>query len=189
MMCSPSPKQFIKPIVSSYQQDLPDTTLFCRCLSFGRFIEWQFLANRDYQLAISHRFGHGLERFPVEFREYVHDLYGWVLRGVVWRLENRSKHSSRLDPGDQLLGGSSADRIRHRIERRKIRNRGVVVGCDELIRANSLRVTALHINDLPLQNPRYHSRPARLRSEYRRTPNISSGAHDENRLARFDSRS
>ena len=77
-------------------------------------------------------------------------------------------HSSRLDLGDQLLGGSSADRIRHRIERRKIRNRGVVVGCDHLIRADSLRL--IH---LPLQNPRDHSRPAFLRSEYRRTPDIS----------------
>ena len=91
-----------------------------------------------------------------------------VLRGVLRRPDNRSKHSSRLDLGDQLLGGSSADRIRYRIERRKIRNRGVVVGCDHLIRADSLRL--IH---LPLQNPRDHSRPAVLRSEYRRTPDIS----------------
>ena len=35
-------------IMSSHQQDLPDTTLFCGCLSLGRFTEWQFLANRDY---------------------------------------------------------------------------------------------------------------------------------------------
>ncbi len=98
--------------------------------------------------------------------------------------DNRSKHSSRLDLGDQLLGGSSADRIRHRVERRKIRNRGVVVGCDDLIRTDSLRL--IH---LPLQNPRDHSRPAFLRSEYRRTPDISCSAHDHNRLARFDSRS
>jgi hypothetical protein len=34
--------------------------------------------------------------------------------------ENQSKHPSRLDLGDQLLGGSSADSIRHRIERGKI---------------------------------------------------------------------
>jgi hypothetical protein len=33
---------------SSHQQDLPDATLFRRCLSLGRFTEWQFLANRDY---------------------------------------------------------------------------------------------------------------------------------------------
>ena len=113
--------------MSSHQQDLPDTTFFCLCLSLGRFTEWQFLANRDYELAISHRFGHELERLPVEFREYWHHLYRWVLRGVLRYPENRSKHSSRLDLGDQLLGGSSADRIRYRIERRKIRNRGVVV--------------------------------------------------------------
>src|SRR5271163_2642067 len=43
---------------SSHQQDLPATTLFCRCLSLGRFTEWQLLANRDYKLAIAHRFGH-----------------------------------------------------------------------------------------------------------------------------------
>ena len=60
---------------SSHQQDLPGAALFCRCLSLRRFTEWQFLANRDYQLSISHRFGHELERFPVEFREYVHDFY------------------------------------------------------------------------------------------------------------------
>jgi hypothetical protein len=33
-------------------------------LSLGRLSEWQFLANRDYKLAISHRFSHELERFP-----------------------------------------------------------------------------------------------------------------------------
>jgi len=59
----------------SHQQDLPRTTFFCRRLSLGRFTEWQFLANRDYELAISHRFGHELKRFPVEFREYMLHLY------------------------------------------------------------------------------------------------------------------
>ena len=122
--------------------------------------------------------------FLSNFENTVHHLYRWVLRGVLRRPDNRCIDSSRLDLGDQLLGGSSADRIRHRIERRKIRNRGVVVGCDDLIRADSLRVI-----DLPLQNPRDHSRPACLRSEYRRTPDISSSTYDENRLARFDSRS
>ena len=43
---------------SSHQQDLPDTTLFSLCLSLGRFIEWQFLADWYYQLAIPHRLGH-----------------------------------------------------------------------------------------------------------------------------------
>jgi len=62
--------------------------------------------------------------------------------------DNRCIHSSRFDLGDQLLGEFSADRIRDRIEGRKIRNRGVVVGCDHLIRADSLR-----LSDLPLQNP------------------------------------
>ncbi len=118
--------------MSRQQQDLTDTTLLCRCLSFGRFTERQFQANRDYQLAISHRFGHELERFPVEFREYFHHLYRWVLRGVLRCPDNRCIDSARLDLGDQLLSGSPAHRIRHRIERRKIRNRGVVVGCNEL---------------------------------------------------------
>ena len=119
--------------MSSHQQDLPDTTLLCRCLSLGRFTEWQFQANRDYQLAISHSFGHEFERFPIELREYENHLYRRVLRSVLWHLDNRSKHSSRLDLGDQLRGGSSADRIRHSIERQKIRDRSVVVGCDHLI--------------------------------------------------------
>ena len=59
-------------IISSHQQDFPGRTLLRSCLGLGRFTEWQFLANRDYQLAISHRFGHELERFPVEFREHMH---------------------------------------------------------------------------------------------------------------------
>jgi len=53
---------------------------FLRLLEPWPLSEWQFLANRDYKLAISHRFSHELERFPVEFREYVHHLYRWVLR-------------------------------------------------------------------------------------------------------------
>jgi hypothetical protein len=65
------------------QQDLPDTALLCSCLRLSGFTERQFLANRDYLLAISHRFGHELERFPVEFREYWHHLYRSVLRGVL----------------------------------------------------------------------------------------------------------
>src|SRR5208282_4211362 len=169
---------------SSHQQDLADATLLRRRLSLGRFTKRQLLANWDYELAIAHRFGHELERLPVEFREYVHHFYRWILRRVLRCLDNRCIHSSRLDLGDQLLGGSSANCIRHRIERRKIRNRRVVVGCDRPIRADSLRPI-----DLPLQNPRDHSRPALLRSEYRRAPDISTSTYDENRLARFDSRS
>jgi hypothetical protein len=78
----------------------------------------------------------------------------------------------------------TADRIRHRIERRKIRNRSLIVSCDHLIRADSLRVI-----DLPLQNPRDHSRPACFRGEYCRTPDVSYSAYDQDRLARFDFRS
>src|ERR1700728_1418323 len=62
-------------IILRHQQDLPDTTLFCGCLSLRRFTEWQFLANRNYELAISHSFSHEFECFPVEFREHVHDLH------------------------------------------------------------------------------------------------------------------
>jgi hypothetical protein len=52
---------------SDHQQDLSDTTFFCRRLGLGRFTEWQSLAQRKYQFAITHCFGHDLERFPVEF--------------------------------------------------------------------------------------------------------------------------
>src|ERR1700723_1404945 len=38
----------------NHQQDLPNAALFRRCLSFGRITERQGLANRDYQLAITH---------------------------------------------------------------------------------------------------------------------------------------
>src|SRR5579863_3361844 len=147
--------------MSSHQQDLPDTTLLCRCLSLSRFTEWEFPAYRDYQLAISYRFGHELERFPVEFREYRRHFYRWILRGVLRRPDNRCIHSRRLHLGDQLLGRSSAHRIRHGIERWKICNRSVVVGGDYPIRADRLRLI-----NLPLQNPRNHSCPALLRSEY-----------------------
>src|ERR1700691_6185117 len=148
--------------MSSHQQDLPDTTLLCRCVSLGRFTKWQFLANRDYQLAISHRFGHKLERFSVEFRKYVRQFYRWVLRGILRRLDNRCIYASRLYLGDQLLGSSSADCIRNRSERRKTRDVIAVVGCDQLIRADGLRLINLQ---LPLQNPRDRVRIALLRSE------------------------
>src|SRR5580698_2693615 len=106
--------------MSRHQQDLPGATLLRLCVSLGRLTERQFQANRNYQLAISHRFGHELERFPVEFGEYSHHLYRWVLRGVPRWPDNRCIDPSLLDPGDQLLAGPSADRIRHRVERRKI---------------------------------------------------------------------
>src|SRR5579871_199378 len=169
--------------VSSHQQDLPDAALLCGRLSLARFTEWQGLANRDYQLAISHRLGHELECVPVEFREYRHHLYRRVLRRVLRCPENRSKYSTRLDLDDQLLGGFSSDGIRHRIEWRKIRNRAVVVGCDHLIRADSLRLILLL-----LQDPCDHSGSPFLCSEYRRTPNTSSGAYNHDRLARLDTR-
>jgi hypothetical protein len=69
---------------------------------------------------------------------------------------------------------ASADRIRNRVEQRKIRNRVVVVGCDHPIRADSLRLI-----QLPLQNPRDHSRPAHLRSEYRGTSDTPYRTHDQ----------
>src|SRR5580704_9740101 len=72
----------------SHQQDLPDAALFRRCLSLARFTEWQGLANRDYQPAISHCFRHELERFPIEFREYRRHLHSRILRGVLRRPDN-----------------------------------------------------------------------------------------------------
>src|SRR5579862_6065051 len=63
-----------RSIPSSQQQDLSGTTLLRHCLSLGRFTEWQLQANQDYQLAVSHRLGHELERFPVEVRDYRHHL-------------------------------------------------------------------------------------------------------------------
>src|SRR5580692_6563123 len=104
-------------------------------MSLGRFTQWQFEADRNYELAIPHRFGHEFERFPVEFREYLRDFYRWVLRGILWCADDRCINSPRLDFGDQFFGRLSADSIRYRIERRKVCNRRVVVGCDELIRA------------------------------------------------------
>jgi hypothetical protein len=38
----------VRKITSSHEQDLSRATLLCRCLSLGRFTEWQFQANRDY---------------------------------------------------------------------------------------------------------------------------------------------
>jgi hypothetical protein len=68
---------------SGHQQDLPDATLFYRRLSLGRLTEWQFLADRDCQLAIPHRFGHELKRSSVEMREDRRQLYRRVLRGIL----------------------------------------------------------------------------------------------------------
>src|ERR1700733_1746009 len=96
---------FARKTMSSHQQDLPDTALFCRCLSLGRVTERQFLANWDNQLAIAHGFGHELERFPVESREHVNHFYRRVFRGVLRHLYNRCIDSSWLNLGDQLLGG------------------------------------------------------------------------------------
>src|SRR5579863_2180473 len=108
--------------MSSEQQDLPDTTLLRGGMGLGRLAERQLAADWDHELAIAHRFSHELERSPVEFREHERHLYRWVLRGVLRCCQDRGKSSPRFDVGDQLFGGSSADSIRNRIERGKIRN-------------------------------------------------------------------
>jgi hypothetical protein len=63
-----------KKQMSGHQQHLPGTALFCRCLSLGGSTQRQFPANRDYQLAISHRFGHELKSFRIRCREHRYDL-------------------------------------------------------------------------------------------------------------------
>ena len=73
-------------------------------MSLGRFTEWQFLADRDYELAVAHRFGHELQRFLVEFREYWHHLYRWVLRGAIASLPP-------LDAVADTVGGRSAEKL------------------------------------------------------------------------------
>src|SRR5579872_685119 len=169
---------------SSDQQNLSGSPFLSRCLSLGRFTERQFLANRDQQLSISHGFGHELKSLPVEFREYVDHLHRRIRVNIFRQFDNRCVESSRLDLGDQLFGGPSSDRIRYCIERRKTRNRAVIIGCDNLIRADGLRFRLLLA-----QHPRNHSRPSLLRSEYRGTSYISSSANNEDGLTRLDARS
>src|ERR1700684_3478707 len=98
---------------SRYQQDLPNAALFRLCLGLRRFTQRHSLADRNCQLSISHRLGHELKSLSVEMGEYVRHFYGWVICRALRRLDNRGIHSSRLDLGDELLGGSSADRIRN----------------------------------------------------------------------------
>src|SRR5271167_1207463 len=174
----------VRKIMSCHQQDLPNTTLLRGGLSFGRLAEWQLAADRYHKFAISDGLGHELKSLRIRCRVHRYHLYGWILLGIPWCPENRCKHSPRLDLGDQFFSSLAVDRIRYDIEHRKIRNRIVVIGCDQLICADGLRF--IH---LALQQPCDHDRSPLLRSEYRRTPDISSSTYDENRLALFDSRS
>jgi hypothetical protein len=48
--------------ISSHQQDLPDTTLFRRGLSFGCLAQWQLAADRNDQFAISREFSYRVWR-------------------------------------------------------------------------------------------------------------------------------
>ena len=43
---------FVRNRILSQGQDLPDTALFCDCLSFDRLAESQLAAYRDHQFAI-----------------------------------------------------------------------------------------------------------------------------------------
>src|ERR1700733_3477115 len=79
-VCTDLPKRSLGPgpcksKSSRDQQDLSDAALFCHRVSPGRLTERQLQANRDYQLAVSHRFGHELERFPVVVRKSRRHLY------------------------------------------------------------------------------------------------------------------
>src|SRR5258708_14121948 len=140
---------------SGHQQNLPDTTLFRSGLTHGCVTERKLPADRYHQFAVSDGFGHKLESLRIGFHEYRHHLYRWVLLGVLRRPEDRRKHSSRLDLGDQFLGGFAADRIGNGIEQRKIRNPLVVVGREHLVRPASF-----FFFHPPLQkSPHYHPLP------------------------------
>src|SRR5258708_11976336 len=130
---SPRVSMYCPARTSGHQQNLPDTTLFRSGLTHGCVTERKLPADRDHQFAVSDGFGHKLESLRIGFHEYRHHLYRWVLLGVLRRPEDRRKHSSRLDLGDQFLGGFSPDRIANGIEQRKILNPVLLVGRDYLV--------------------------------------------------------
>src|SRR5580700_6905702 len=78
----------VRKTMSSRQQDLPDTTLLCGGLGFGRLAEWHLAADRDHQFAISDALGHELKSFRIRCRVQRYHLYGRVLLGIPWRPEN-----------------------------------------------------------------------------------------------------
>src|SRR5260370_3130701 len=140
---------------SGYQQNLPDTTLFRSGLTRACVTDRKLPADRNHQFAISDGCGHELESLRIGCREYRHHPYRWVFFGVLRCPENRRKHSSRLDLGNQFLGGFAADRIGNGIEQGKIRNRVVVVGREYLGPPHSFCFFPP-----PLQDPRnYHPPP------------------------------
>src|SRR5260370_21211497 len=104
---------------SGHQQNLPDATLFRSGLTRACVTERKLPADRNHQFAISDGFGHELESLRIGFREYRHHPYRWVFFGVLRCPENRRKHSSRLDLGNQFLGGFSARPTRHPLHPRK----------------------------------------------------------------------
>src|SRR5580700_1460343 len=167
--------------MSSHQQDLPDTTHLRGGLRFGRLAEWHLAADWDHQFAISDGLGHELKSFRISCRVHRYHFYSWVFLGIPWRPVNRCKHSSGLDLGGQFFSSLAVYRISYDIQHGKICDRIVVIGREQLICADGLRII-----DLALQHSCNYDRSPLLRSEYRRTPDISSSTYDENRLARFD---
>ena len=125
-----------------------------------------------------------LERFPVEFREYRHHLYRGVLCGILRLPDYGSKYSCGLDPGDQLPGGLSADCVGDRVERRKVRNRGVVIGCNKQISAKTVLASSICL----FKTPTMTVASLCLAVICRGTSDTSRSAGDERGLARFDSR-
>ena len=87
---------FVRNRMSSQQQDLPDITLFRGSLSSGRLAEWQLVANRDHQFAISDGLGHKLQSFPVGRRLHRRHLYRGVLRGIPWPAEDSQSRDRRV---------------------------------------------------------------------------------------------
>ena len=111
-------------------------------------------------------------------REYFYCFYGWILPCVPRQFDNGCEDPSRLHLRDQLLGGSPANRIRYRIEWRKTRNRGVVVGRDDLICADSFASSICLF-----RTPAITVAPRDFAVNTAERPTFRPGAYDENRLA------
>src|SRR5271166_574786 len=132
-------------------------------MSLLRIPERQLPSNGDSQLFTLHCLRHVQKDFGVGGCVYGDHLNGWIVLGILWNSEDRRQDPASFDFADQRFRGLPVYRISHGI-----------VGCNNPIRAQARRLL-----DLAFENPGNHDRTAILRSEYRRTADITDGSGDE----------
>jgi hypothetical protein len=171
------------PKMSRHQQDLPDATLFCRCLSLGRLAEWQFspigITSLPSRTASAMNWSVSLSKCEKTNTAFT-DGYSAAFCGAPATEANT--------PPGLTLAISFAAVFRRRYPPPHRAAEDSQSRCRRRLRPPDQR-RCLRLIHLLLQNSGDHSRPAILRSEYRRTSDISYCAKNQDRLARFDSRS